>query len=63
MKYPEVCGAIRAKFGTQESFAKAMDIHPTTLNGKLRGRTDWTREEMEKACKLLDLPVSVFFNL
>lgn len=63
MKYPEVCGAIRALFGTQEAFAEAMEMHRITLNSKLRGRTDWTREEMERACKLLNLPVSVFFNL
>lgn len=63
MKYAEVRGAIRAKFGTQVAFAEAMGMHYTTLSGKLQGRTDWTREEMELACKLLELPVSVFFIL
>lgn len=62
MKYAEVRGAIRAKFGTQAAFADAMGMHYTTLSGKLQGRTDWTREEMELACKLLDLPVAVFFT-
>ena len=62
MKYAEVRGAIRAKFGTQQAFAKAMDMHYSTLSSKLSGKTDWTRQEMEDACKLLELPVPVFFN-
>ena len=62
MKYPELRGAIRAKFGTQQAFAKAMGMHSSTLSGKLRGLTDWTREEMELASKLLDISVSVFFT-
>ena len=62
MKYPEVRGAIRAKFGTQEAFAKAMGMHSSTLSSKLRGLTDWTREEMELASKLLGISVSVFFT-
>lgn len=61
MKYPEVRGAIRAKFGTQQAFATAMGMHYSTLSGKLRGKTDWTRQEMEDACKLLGIPVTAFF--
>lgn len=61
MKYPEVSGAIRAKFGTQQAFAKAMGMHYTTLSSKLRGKTDWTRQEMEDACNLLGIPVTAFF--
>ena len=63
MKYPEVSGAIRAKYGNQEAFAKDMGMHPVTLSMKLRGKRDWTRAEMELACRLLDLPVTVFFDL
>ena len=62
MKYAEVRGAIRAKFGTQQAFAKAMNMHNSTLSGKLLGKTDWTRQEMEDACKLLGIPVTVFFS-
>lgn len=61
MKYPKVCGAIREKFGTQEAFAKAMNMHKSTLSGKLRGKTDWTRQEMEDACRLLEISVTAFF--
>lgn len=55
MSYPKLRGAIREKFGTQEAFAKAMEMHPTTLSAKLSGKTDWTRQEVENACRLLDL--------
>lgn len=62
MKYAEVRGAIRAKFGTQQAFAKAMGMHYSTLSSKLRGLTDWTREEIARACELLGLSVTVFFK-
>ncbi len=62
MKYAEVRGAIRAKFGTQQAFAEAMGMHYSTLSSKLRGKTDWTRQEMEDASNLLGIPVTVFFS-
>ncbi len=61
MKFARLRGVIREKFGTQEAFAKAMNMHPTTLSLKLRGKRDWTRQEMENACKLLGVSVSIFF--
>lgn len=61
MKYAEVRGAIRAKFGTQQAFAKAMGMHYSTLSSKLRGLTDWTREEIALASELLGISVLAFF--
>ena len=67
MKYPKVRGAILEKYGTQASFAEALGIHAATLNAKLCGRVDWTRQEVEKAGKLLGLTgeelYTYFFNL
>ena len=67
MSYPKLRGLIREKYGTQVAFAEAMEMHPTTLSFKLSGRSDWTRQEIEKACKLLDIPIEkvsfYFFNL
>lgn len=63
-KYDELRGRIRAKFRTQEAFAKALGINPTTLSIKLCGKRDWKREEVERAQKLLDIPpgeVSIYF--
>lgn len=55
MNYPKLRGAIREKFGTQAAFAKALPMHPVTLSAKLSGRTDWTRQEIEDASRLLGL--------
>ena len=65
MYFPKLRGAIREKYGTQEAFANAMEMHPATLSGRLKGKTDWSKQEMEKAAKLLnislvDLPAYFF---
>ena len=57
MSYAALRGRIREKYGTQEAFAKAMDMSPTTLSAKLNRKTDWTRAEIERACDLLDIPI------
>lgn len=66
MSYAKLRGAIREKFGTQEAFAAAMDMHPSTLSNKMRGASDWTRQEIETASKLLEFSVeeipSYFFT-
>lgn len=65
MSFPKLRGAIREKFGTQEAFACAMGMHPTTLSSKLQSRVDWTRKEMERVGSLLGIPkeelMSYFF--
>ena len=67
MSYPKLRGAIREKFGTQEAFAKAIKLHPTTLSAKLQGKTDWSRQEIEDASKALGLSAeeihTYFFTL
>jgi len=56
LNYPKLRGAIREKFETQEAFAQAMGLHPTTLSGKLQERVDWTRREIMRAADLLGIP-------
>lgn len=56
MSFAKLRGRIREKFGTQAAFALAMGMHPATLSQKLRKITDWTRAEIEKAVRLLDIP-------
>lgn len=46
-------GQIKEKYGTQGAFAAAMGMDESTLSKKLCGRVEWTRDEMEQACKLL----------
>lgn len=56
MKYAELRGAIRAKFGTNAAFAEAMGMNKSTLSKKLNGWSEWTRSEIERAMELLNLP-------
>ena len=56
MEYAKLRGAIREKFRTQGTFARAIAMHPTTLSKKLSGQVDWTRQEIEKSCQLLGIP-------
>lgn len=48
---------IRSKYHNTEEFAKAMGMDRSTLSGKLNSRTAWKQSEIEKACKLLDIPM------
>lgn len=62
MSYPKLRGAIREKFGTQEAFAEALGMTGATLSGKLTGKTEWKRQEIEDACRLLDIPLVQAFD-
>lgn len=48
---------IKAKFQNTENFAKAMGMNRSTLSGKLNSLSAWKQSEIEKACKLLDIPM------
>lgn len=62
MSYPKLRGRIREKFGTQEAFAEAMGKNATTVSNKLSGKTEWTRQEIETVCDLLDIPLAEAHN-
>lgn len=57
MSYAKLRGKIREVFGTNERFAVAMGMNPATLSAKLNNKTQWDREEIEKACKLLGISI------
>lgn len=57
MSYNKLRGKIREVFGTQEAFAEAIGMNTATISGKLNGKSDWSRAEMEKACSLLGIPM------
>ena len=59
MSYAKLRGKIKEVFGTQDAFAVAMEMNTATLSGKLNGRSDWARAEMEQACRLLNIPVTL----
>ena len=58
MKFRKLQGAIKEVFETQGAFAAAMGLSETTITAKLKGRIDWKRNEMRKACELLDIPLA-----
>lgn len=58
MSYAKLRGRIVEKFRTQSSFAEAMEMNTATLNGKLNNRSQWTADEITKACELLDILLS-----
>ena len=54
-KFGRLREKIKAVFGTQKAFAKAMGMNVATLNAKLNSKAQWTLAEIEKACILLDI--------
>ena len=63
--YPALCGKIREKYRTQGSLARAVGMSPSTLSGKLAGKTQWSFIDVEKICRVLDIPMAdapIFFT-
>lgn len=58
MSYAKLRGRIRELCGTQEAFAEAMGMNTATVSGKLNGKSDWSKKEMELACSILRIPLS-----
>ena len=56
MKYARLRGRIREFYHTQAAFARAMDMSECALSHKLNGYSEWTLEEMRRACELLEIP-------
>ena len=53
--YSKLRGRIVEKYGSQMSFAKAMDISERTLSLKMSGKRTWKQPEIRLAIKLLGL--------
>lgn len=66
MSYAKLRGKIREVYGTNERFAAAMGKNSATMSLKLNKKSSWSREEIEKACMLLGIPIeevhSYFFR-
>ena len=57
MSYRKLKGKITEVFELQENFAKALEIDPSSLSAKLNNKSPWKREEIEKSCELLGIPI------
>lgn len=56
MDYAKLRGKVRTHYSTQAAFASALGISECSLSQKLNGHTEWTAEEIRKACTLLEIP-------
>lgn len=54
--YAKLNGRIIEKFGTRKSFAKAAKLTPETLSMRLNGKRDFSRDEIFRMAKLLEIP-------
>ena len=57
MSYAKLRGRITEKFSTIEKFAEAMGRDVSSISAKLNNKSSWKREEIEKACELLEIPL------
>jgi len=54
--YSKLIGKIKEVYGTQASFAEAMNMAQTSLSFKLNNKSEWSQDEMELAMDLLRIP-------
>ncbi len=62
--YDKLKGKIKEKFGTQENFAKAMELSNTSVSFKLNNKSEWSQQEISKAARLLEIAdneISLYF--
>ena len=57
MSYDKLKGKITEVFKTRAAFAEALEINNASLSSKLNNKTPWKREEIQKACELLGIPI------
>lgn len=57
-RFAKLRGLIRARYGKEENFAKAIGLAPSTLSGKLNERSQWKGDEIAAACEALGIPLA-----
>lgn len=62
IKYAELRGKIRAKYGTESQFADAIHLTSNSLSRKLNDKTDFSKRDMIVWCGLLDIPIEDVFK-
>lgn len=53
--YSKLRGRIREVFSTQKAFADALGMSTVSLSSKLNNRVEFSQEEINKSCVLLDI--------
>lgn len=59
-KYNKLRGRIIEKYGTQEKFAKAVNISPNALSRKMTGKIGLSQEDILEWSPLLDIEPSEY---
>ena len=62
--YSKLKGRIIEKVRSQEAFADAMHLSPTTVSMKLNNKVTWSQNEIKTACDVLDIhpnDIAVYF--
>lgn len=57
-RYAPLCNEIRKKFRTMRAFSAALNMHPSTLSAKVNGGSQWTFDEVARACQILGIPLA-----
>jgi len=57
MSYAKLRGKIKEVFGTQEAFAKAMEMNTVSISHRLNNKLEWKTNEIVKACMVLGIPL------
>lgn len=60
--YSKLRGRIKEKELSEKKFANLMGITAPTLSAKFKGTTFFNTEEIKKAVKLLDIPVTEIYT-
>lgn len=54
-EYSKLKGRIREVCSSEKAFAEKMDLNRSTMSLKLNNKTDFTQEEIKRACKILEI--------
>jgi hypothetical protein len=54
--YSKLRGKIREIYQVQDNFARAINISPASLSGKLNNHVEFTQEEIMAGAKMLNIP-------
>lgn len=56
--YSKLLGKIIEKCGTRTEFAHRMGLSERSVSLKLNGKTGFGQDDMDKACEILEIPLS-----
>lgn len=51
VKFPNLVAEMARRGETQKSLAKILNVSEPTMSLKLKGKSDWTFDEVEKLCE------------